>query len=59
MIEEDQRGERQDDSGAPEDEQEDIHQRARLTLAGQARDTEELKMLLEMLGLHPAQDTDT
>lgn len=57
MIKEDHRSENPTDPAEPEhDEAGAVRQQARLTLAGQARDAEELKMLLEMLGLHPSQE---
>ncbi|KOT64726.1 hypothetical protein DMH18_35725 [Streptomyces sp. WAC 06783] len=60
MIKEDHRSENQTDPAEPEhDEAGAVRQQARLTLAGQARDAEELKMLLEMLGLHPSQEGES
>ncbi|MFD7666628.1 hypothetical protein [Streptomyces sp. NPDC059788] len=57
MIKEDQRSENQTDPAVPADDEADtVRRQARLTLAGQARDADELKMLLEMLGLHPSQE---
>ncbi|MFK8850612.1 hypothetical protein [Streptomyces sp. Ac-502] len=60
MIKEDHRSENQTDPAAPEDTEADtVRRQARLTLAGQARDADELKMLLEMLGLHPSQEGES
>ncbi|MEU2793342.1 hypothetical protein [Streptomyces sp. NPDC007100] len=59
MIKEDQRTENQTEPAATEDDEANaVRHQARLTLAGQARDADELKMLLEMLGLHPSQEGD-
>ncbi|GCD47957.1 hypothetical protein [Streptomyces paromomycinus] len=60
MIKEDHRSENQTDPAASEEAEADtVRRQARLTLAGQARDADELKMLLEMLGLHPSQEGES